>query len=186
MTVGASGEADSTALPFVVDGSMSTLRAHFARANPHWQSIDGCAALMIVPGADAYISPNWYPSKIEHQRVVPTRNYELVHIRGAVTVHDDPDWKLSLVRDLTDHHERMVDDQSQTLPWSVDDAPRDFIDRQLSAIVGVEIAIVNAELKRKLSQNKPEADRRGAASGLRRLPQSVGLAVADLMHPDER
>lgn len=186
VTVGDSGEPESTTLPFVVDDAMSTLRAHFARANPHWHRIDGRAGLMIVPGPDAYISPNWYPSKVEHQRVVPTSNYELVHIRGAVTVHDDPEWKLRLVRDLTDHHERMVSEPDSSGAWCVDDAPRDFIDKQLTAIVGVEIAITSADLKRKLSQNKPDPDRRGAAAGLRRSTHAADHVVAELMDPTER
>jgi transcriptional regulator len=185
VTASDSGGPESTTLPFVVDDSMSILRAHFARANPHWRQVDGLSALMIVPGPDAYISPNWYLSKVEHQRVVPTSNYELVHIRGVVTIHDDPEWKLRLVRDLTDHHERLVDDPDSPRAWSVDDAPRDFIDKQLAAIVGVEIAITSAELKLKMSQNKPDPDRQGAASGLRRSTHSVDLSVAELMDPDE-
>lgn len=186
VTVSDSKEPESTTLPFVVDDSMSVLRAHFARANPHWRQIDGLSALMIVSGPDAYISPNWYPSKAEHQRVVPTSNYELVHIRGAVTVHDDPEWKLRLVRDLTDHHESLVDDPDSPRAWSVDDAPNDFVDKQLAAIVGIEITITSAELKRKMSQNKPDADRQGAANGLRRSTHSTDLAVAELMDRCER
>ncbi len=185
VTVSEAGEPESTTVPFVVDDSLSVLRAHFARANPHWRNIDGRSALMIVPGPDAYISPNWYPSKTEHQRVVPTSNYELVHIRGAVAVRDDPSWKLEMVCDLTDHHERLVDDPGNAGAWSVDDAPRDFVDKQLAAIVGVELSITSAELKRKMSQNKPDADRQGAASGLRRSSRSTDLAVAELMDPRE-
>jgi transcriptional regulator len=185
VTVGNSGEPESTALPFLVDDSLSSLRAHFARANPHWRHVDGRSALMIVTGPDAYISPNWYPSKVEHQRVVPTSNYELVHIRGAVTVHDDHEWKLRLVHDLTDHHERLVGDPDHPRAWRVDDAPRDFIDKQLAAVVGVEITITSSELKRKMSQNKTDPDRLGAASGLRRSTDSVDLAVAELMDPRE-
>ncbi len=186
VTVGDSGEPDSTTLPFVVDDSMSTLRAHVARANPHWQQIDGLPALMIVPGPNAYISPNWYPSKAEHHRVVPTTNYQLVHLRGVITLHHEPEWKLRLVRDLTDHHERLVDDPTNARPWSVDDAPREFIDKQLAAIVGVEISITTAELKQKMSQNKPHPDRQGAADGLRRSRHAEDHAVAELMDPGQR
>lgn len=183
VTIDASGEIESTALPFLVDDSLTMVRAHVARSNPQWRSIDGRTALMIVPGPDAYISPNWYASKAEHHRVVPTTNYGLVHIRGTVTVHHEPAWKLALVRDLTDQFERLVDDSTQAIPWSVDDAPRDFIEKQLTGIVGVEIAITRSELKLKLSQNKPEADRAGATSGLGRSSRPQDLAVAELMKP---
>lgn len=183
VTVDDAGEPDSTTLPFVVDDSMTTLRAHVARANQHWKRIAGRSALMIIQGPDAYISPNWYPSKSDHQRVVPTSNYDLVHIRGLVTVRDDPEWKRVLVRDLTDHHERLVHDPDNHRPWSIDDAPRDFIDKQLAAIVGIEIAIATIDHKRKMSQNKSEPDRTGAADGLRRSTHSADLDVAELMDP---
>jgi transcriptional regulator len=183
VTVDGSGEPVASALPFVVDDGLSVLRAHFARANPQWRDIDGRSALMIVPGPDAYISPNWYPSKREHHRVVPTSNYELVHLRGRVTIHDDPAWKLRLVTDLTHHHERRVDDPDQSRPWEVQDAPGEFITKQLTAIVGVEVAISSVEMKRKMSQNKSDADRLGAADGLRRSTDHTNLAVAELMDP---
>jgi len=156
----------STALPFVIDDELVTVRAHFARANPHWKTIDGCTALLIVPGPGGYVSPNWYPSKAEHHRVVPTWNYELVHLRGVLRVHDDPAWKRQLVSDLTDEHEQRLSTETGGEPWEVDDAPSDFIDGQLRAIVGVELEITAIEAKRKLSQNKPEADRAGALEGL--------------------
>lgn len=159
---------DSTALPFVVDEGLSQVRAHFARANPHWRDIDGADALLIVPGTDGYVSPRWYPSKAEHGKVVPTWNYELIHVRGTISIHDDAEWKLRLVSDLTDHNERAVTDPSLTASWAVADAPADFIDKQLSAIVGVQLDITSIEAKRKLSQNKSDADRRGAIDGLAR------------------
>jgi transcriptional regulator len=146
-------------LPFVVDDELSELRAHVARANQHWRDIDGLEALMIVASTDAYISPRRYPSKAEHGRVVPTRNYEVIHLHGTIEIHDDASWKADLVTAPTDHHESRVDDPNHPESWAVSDAPSDFIDAQLRAIVGVRMTITSIEAKRKLSQNKSAADR---------------------------
>ena len=124
---------ESTALPFVVDDELTELRAHLARANRHWEQLDGQVALMIVAGPDAYISPRWYPSKAQHGRVVPTWNYEVIHLHGTVEINDDPSWKRALVTDLTDHNELQVGDRERSETWSVSDAPDDFIDAQLKA-----------------------------------------------------
>ena len=113
-----------------------------------------------MPVADAYISPSWYPSKGEHGKVVPTWNYEVVHVRGELRAHDDA-WTEQLVRDLTDHHEA-----SMTSPWSVDDAPPEYIERMLKAIVGVSLQVTEVVAKRKLSQNRAADDLTGAADGL--------------------
>jgi transcriptional regulator len=156
----------STPLPFVVDDEIAVVRAHVARANPHWRGIDGVEALLVVAPADAYVSPRWYPSKAEHGKVVPTWNYEVVHLHGTVAIHDDADWKRAMVDDLTDHNEALVPAGAGALPWQVSDAPDDFIDAQLKAIVGVEITVTGIDAKQKLSQNRPEADRAGAAAGL--------------------
>lgn len=179
VTCGDGGLA-STALPFVVDDDLSCVRAHVARANAHWRDLDGGAALLIVPGADGYVSPRWYPSKAEHGKVVPTWNYELVHLRGTVSIRDDANWKRQLVSDLTDHHEQQVSDASIPDSWEVSDAPREFIDKQLRAIVGVQLDIAEVEAKRKLSQNRSDADRNGVMNGLRRSTRArdEGLAAA--------
>lgn len=171
----------STALPFVVDDGLSELRAHFARANRHWKDIDGIEALMIVAGTDAYISPRWYPSKAEHGRVVPTWNYEVIHLHGTIEIHDDASWKADLVTALTDHNESQVGDPDHPEPWAVSDAPSDFIDAQLRAIVGVRMRITSIEAKRKLSQNKSAADRAGAIAGLDRSPRLDATDTAALM-----
>lgn len=175
----------STALPFIVDDELSELRAHFARANPHWKDIDERDALMIVAGPDAYISPRWYPSKAEHGRVVPTWNYEVIHLHGTIEIHDDASWKADLVTALTDHNEPRVRDSECPEPWAVSDAPSNFIDTQLRAIVGVRLKITSIEAKRKLSQNKPAADRAGALAGLDRSPRLDGTDTADLMRATE-
>lgn len=163
---GTASGLNATALPFVIDEDLATLRAHFSRANNHWRSIDGQNALFIVPTHDAYVSPRWYQSKAEHGKVVPTWNYELIHLHGTVTIHDDPVWTLDLVSTLTDQNEHEASKTGAGDAWGVADAPEDFIAGQLKAIVGVEFTITEIEAKRKLSQNRAEPDRLGARAGL--------------------
>ncbi len=155
----------ATMLPLVYvpeAGQHGALHGHLARNNPQWKLPAIGDALAIVRGPDAYISPSWYASKAEHGRVVPTWNYVTAHVYGRLVVHDDPDWTENLVRRLTAKHEA-----DRAHPWSVDDAPRAFIDGQLRAIVGVELAITRIEAKAKLSQNRPTADVAGVIAGLR-------------------
>ena len=150
----------ATLLPFVYDptvGEKGSLLGHVARNNEQWWQPPigppAANAMVIVRGPDAYISPSWYPTKAEHGRVVPTWNYITAHVYGRLVVHDDPVWLEALVRRLTDRHEA-----GSERPWSVDDAPRRFVDGQLRAIVGVEVVISRIEAKFKLSQNQPPAD----------------------------
>jgi transcriptional regulator len=171
----------STPLPFVIDDELTTLRAHFARGNPHWRTVDGADALLIVPGADAYVSPRWYPSKAVDGRVVPTWNYEVVHLHGTIEVHDAADWKRRIVDDLTVHNEARASSVGHGRAWAVDDAPAEFIDQQLKAIVGFELHVTNVEAKRKLSQNKAESDQAGAADGLARSADPRDQRVGSLM-----
>jgi transcriptional regulator len=152
----------ATMLPFVYDREHGTLLGHVARNNDHWRQTVIGDALVIVRGPDAYVTPSWYASKAEHGRVVPTWNYLTAHVYGAMTVHDDTDWVADLVRRLTDHHEAR-----RPAPWSVDDAPEQFFQGQLRAIVGVEVTIRRVEAKFKLSQNRPAADVDGVIDGLR-------------------
>lgn len=157
----------ATMLPFVFDpgagsGGRGALLGHLARNNDQWRIPARGESLVIVRGADAYISPGWYQSKAEHGRVVPTWNYVTAHVYGKLVVHDDPAWVEDLVRRLTAKHEsRMAE------PWSVDDAPARFVAGQLRTIVGVELAITRIEAKAKLSQNRPAADAAGVIAGLR-------------------
>jgi transcriptional regulator len=162
----------ATMLPFVYDRERRALFGHFARNNDHWQQPVLGEALVIVRGPDSYISPSWYASKAEHGRVVPTWNYVTAHVHGTLSIHDDVNWLADLVRRLTDQHEA-----SLPLPWSVDDAPQKFIDGQLRAIVGVEIAITRVEAKFKLSQNRPDADIDGVIKGLAEVGDEVGAAA---------
>ena len=146
-------------LPFeLVDG---VLHGHVARGNELVQQ-DGAEVLLIFHGPDGYISPNWYPSKHETGREVPTWNYAVVHVHGRLRVIDDAAWLRRLLDTLTDHHEA---DQPQ--PWKVSDAPEDHIEKSLKAIVGLEVVIDRIEGKFKLSQNHPARNRAGVIAGLR-------------------
>jgi transcriptional regulator len=155
----------ATMLPFVYDpavGEHGALLGHVARNNDHWKIPPIGAAMVIVRGADAYVSPSWYQSKAEHGRVVPTWNYITAHVYGQLVVHDDPAWVEGLVRRLTAKHEA-----ERQHPWSVDDPPPRFVAGQVRAIVGVEVVISRIEAKAKLSQNRPQADIDGVIEGLR-------------------
>lgn len=155
-------------LPWHLSEDGKTLRGHLARANPQATDLERCAvgtareALVIFQGAHGYVSPSFYLSKAEHHRVVPTWNYEMVQVRGGVVLHDDEAWLREFLPLLTDLHER-----ARPTPWRMSDAPQEYIDALIKAIVGVEIAIERIEAKRKLSQNKSQADRWGVIAGLR-------------------
>lgn len=177
LTVAGADGPRSTPLPFLIDDDATLVRAHLARPNPALASAPA-EALLVVPVSDAYVSPGWYPSKAEHGKVVPTWNYEVVHLHGRLVTHDRA-WTLQLVRDLTDHHEA-----DMPTPWSVDDAPDAYIDGLLKAIVGISLEVTRVEAKRKLSQNKRADDLDGAISGLRSEDRRGAREVADAM--DER
>jgi transcriptional regulator len=155
----------STLLPFVYEpgaGPRGSLLGHFARNNEHWRLPPIGEAMVILRGPDAYITPNWYASKAEHGRVVPTWNYVTAHVHGELVIHDDVVWLDALVRRLTEKHEA-----GEARPWSVDDPPPAFVAGQLRAIVGVELRISRIEAKAKLSQNRPAADIDGVIAGTR-------------------
>jgi transcriptional regulator len=154
----------ATPLPMLYEPTpdgMGSLVGHVARANTQWKQATTVEALAIFTGANAYVSPNWYPAKAEDGKVVPTWNYESVHVRGDFIVHDDRDWKLALVTRLTERHESNL-----VTPWAVTDAPPDYIEARLKAIVGVEVRISSIQAKRKLSQNRSDADIAGTIKGL--------------------
>ena len=138
------------------------LVSHLARANPHWKDLLGLKECLVVfQGIDGYVTPSWYPSKQTTHKVVPTWNYEMVQIKGVPKVVESADWLRSLVGDLTDSMEA-----TRKSPWRVDDAPSDFIDSQLRAIVGLEIDITAIQGKWKMSQNRPTDDAKGVVKGL--------------------
>jgi transcriptional regulator len=154
--------------PAALDGPAGNgrLLGHIAMANDQWKTAQpGAQALAIVAGPQAYISPSWYESKARHGRVVPTWNYEAVHLTGTIAFHQDPEWLRGFVTRLTERHEH-----GRTHPWAVTDAPPEYIDGQLRAIVGVELTITTIEAKQKLSQNRSALDRAGVVAGLEREP----------------
>ena len=158
-------------------GPNGTLYGHLAKANPQWKDLrDGAEALLIFPGADAYVSPSLYPSKAEHGKVVPTWNYVAVHAYGRAETFSDGGRLLDIVSTLTDRHEA-----NRAQPWKVADAPADYIDGMLKAIVGFAIPIERLEGKRKLSQNRNPADIAGAREGLAASPDVHDQALAHLM-----
>lgn len=154
----------ATPLPLFLDeieGEHGVLYGHLAKANPQWRSTPNGEALAIFMGPEAYVTPSWYATKQETGKVVPTWNYIAVHAYGPVEFFQEPERLLEVVTRLTTIHEK-----SRTKPWAVSDAPADFIASQLRGIVGIRIPVTRFEGKRKMSQNRPEADRIGVAAGL--------------------
>lgn len=151
-------------IPFLLypdEGELGVLRAHLARANPHWQELPGLdQCLVVFQGPQGYVSPSWYPGKADTHKVVPTWNYAAVHAWGKPAVMDDPAWLRRQLDDLT-----ALQEGQRPQPWAVADAPADFIAQQMKAIIGIEIPITRLEGKFKLSQNRPPADRAGVLRG---------------------
>lgn len=166
-------------IPFVLDAAASplgTLRAHLSRANPQWRDFDPAQeALVVFQGTETYITPSWYEAKREHGKVVPTWNYAIVQAYGPMRIMDDPAWLLKQVATMTS-----IQEAARPEPWAVGDAPADFLAAQLKGIVGVEIEITRIEGKWKVSQNRPEADRKGVVAGLREGGEHA-LRMADLV-----
>jgi len=150
-------------IPFMLDrdaGPHGKLVGHVARANPVWKTLSE-PAVVVFQGPEAYISPSWYPSKQEHGKAVPTWNYAVVHAHGTPTAIEDVGWLRQFVTRFTQEHESRRDD-----PWQVSDAPTDYIEKMLGAIVGIEIPLTALTGKWKVSQNRPLADQEGMVSGL--------------------
>lgn len=159
---------DANHLPFELHpdaGEHGQLLAHVARANPVWKEVnDGDEVLVIFRAADAYISPNWYPTKHEFHRQVPTWNYQAVHVHGKVHVRDDERFVRGVVARLTRVNEARA---GSPRPWKMTDSSKEYIDQMLTAIVGIEVDITRIVGKWKLSQNKEKRDRLSAAEELR-------------------
>lgn len=177
------GSLEANHLPLLIDplpSPQGTLRGHVARANPLWRQVQEAGheteALAVFQGPQVYVTPSWYPEKRASGKVVPTWNYAIVHARGPLLVHDDRDWLLDLVSRLTEQQET-----GRARPWAVTDAPADYIDRMLGAIVGIEIPISSIEGKWKVSQNRAEADRAGVADALAQLADPQAQAMAGLV-----
>ncbi len=169
----------ATPLPLYLapeEGPYGTLYGHLARANPQWRLPATGDAMALFMGPDAYVSPAWYASKQEHQKVVPTWNYVAIHAYGAAEFFDDAERLLEVVTRLTDLHER-----PRAEPWAVSDAPAGFIQAQLRGIVGLRLPIARIIGKRKMSQNRSEADRRGVAAGLAESERPSDRAASHLI-----
>jgi transcriptional regulator len=175
-TVVANGAAGFVAnhLPFELAGD-ALLHGHVARGNA-LATMDGAEVLLVFQGPDGYISPNWYPSKHETGREVPTWNYAVVHVHGRLQVIDDAAWKRALLDVLTDRHEA-----GQPAPWRVADAPVDHIEKSLKAIVGIAVTIERIEGKFKLSQNHPSRNQQGVVDGLHQRDADGDAELARLM-----
>ena len=168
------GEIQAEAIP-MIPGSDGHLRGHVARANPLVDA-DNSDVLVVFHGPDGYISPNWYPSKHETGREVPTWNFAMVQVHGRLRVVHDHDWLMDLLRDLSERHESDL-----PKPWHVDDAPAEYTSRLLDAISGIDIEVKRVEGKFKLSQNHSARNRAGVVDGLRGREGERDAALIDLM-----
>jgi transcriptional regulator len=167
-------------IPFLLNTSIGkyVLQGHIAKSNPLWKDLqDQAEVLLVFHGPNTYISPNYYPTKKDSAKVVPTWNYVTVHVKGVMSyIHDDT-WKMDMITRLTQQHE-----SEQTTPWAVTDAPEDFTQKMLSAIVGIEITVVSMQGKWKLSQNQPEKNQRGVVTGLSEKPDSDAQIMAQMIN----
>jgi transcriptional regulator len=169
----------ATHLPTVLKGEApyGVIEFHLARANPHWKQLAECnEALMIFQGPEGYITPNWYPSKAEHGKVVPTWNYAVVHAYGRPEVMKEKDWLCRHVTELTSQQER-----NEVRPWALSDAPGTYIDVMLRGIVGFRFAITRLEGKWKMSQNRDAKDRDGVSRGLVARAAGDDLEMAEIV-----
>jgi transcriptional regulator len=167
----------ATHMPFLYDAERQVLAGHMARANPHRSRSGGGEALAVFQGVNAYVSPNWYPTKAESGgRAVPTWDYEAVHVYGRVQWQEDQDWVRTHLSALAERFERGMPE-----PWMLSDAPQDYVQRLFRGLVGLELTIERVEAKRKLSQNRPQADRLGVIAGLSASASPFDNAVAEVM-----
>ena len=184
VTLGPDG-INANHMPFLYDPEPAphgTLRCHVARANPVWREFRAdVEALVIFQGPQLYVTPSWYPAKKEHGKVVPTWNYLVLHAYGTLRAVDDREWLRAFVTRLTDTFEK---DRAE--PWKVTDAPADYVDAQLKAIVGIEIPVTRLLGKWKASQNRPAADRAGVVRGLRESGDPMAAQMADWVESSKK
>lgn len=167
-------------VPFFLDrsrGPLGTLIGHVARANPVWHDLQpGRPSVVMFQGPQSYITPGWYPGKLEHGKVVPTWNYAVAHAHGVARSFEDRDDLLDMLQKLTHAQER-----HRLAPWQVSDAPTEYLNKLLRGIVGIEIPIDRLEGKLKASQDEDLPDRMGTVQGLREDASDASLAMADLV-----
>ncbi|BAO31258.1 FMN-binding negative transcriptional regulator [Sulfuritalea hydrogenivorans] len=178
LTQGAGGlEANHLPLHLEAEaGPFGVLQGHVARANPLWKQAADSEVLVVFHGPQAYVTPSWYETKREHGKAVPTWNYVVVHAHGRLRAIDDADWLLGNLEALVAHHEAGFAE-----PWQIGDAPPEYIEKMLAAIVGIEIEITELKGKWKTSQNQPPANRAGVVAGLRELGTDEAAAMAGLV-----
>lgn len=178
VTVGPNGLC-STLLPLTWHpdlGPLGTLHGHVAKGNPVVRQGHEGECLVVVTGAQGYVTPSWYASKAEHGRVVPTWDYLTVEAAGRLSLRPDASWLHDQVVELTDRHEA-----GRSEPWAVTDAPEDHVAAMLRGIVGIEVAVTRLAAKAKLSQNTSAADRHGVVAGLRAEGTEAAARLADLV-----
>jgi transcriptional regulator len=167
-------------IPLLIDpepAPWGTLRGHVARANPVWRTFNAeTEVLAVFQGPQGYVTPSWYPSKAQHGKVVPTWNYAVVHAHGLLKIFDDAGWLRKLVTRLTDSQESALEK-----PWQVIDAPADYVNTMLKAIIGIEIPLSRLQGKWKLSQNRLPQDRDGVINGLEAKGDAASTAMLDAM-----
>lgn len=172
-------------IPLLVTGGDASgwrLAGHVARANPLWKKANsGIDCLAIFHGSQHYISPNWYATKKEHGKVVPTWNYEVVHVKGRLRAVDDVAWLRELLQRLTETHEA-----AQPEPWRLEDAPDKYIERMLQAVVGIEIEVCGVTGKAKLSQNQPVSNQESLIAALQKMGSSASIGMADCIEGQHR
>ena len=172
-------------IPLMMDasrGAFGILRGHVARSNSVWQTFTPAVnALVVFQGPDAYISPSWYPSKKDNDKVVPTWNYAVVHAAGPLVIRDDEVWMREFLNGTTDHFEATRNTSAPR--WKMNDAPEQFLQTMMRAVVGIEIPIVSLEGKWKVSQNRAMADREGVAMALQAGSGDAEIAMGKLVKP---
>jgi len=170
---------DATHLPVIlrnIEGK-DVIQAHIAKANKLWQSVkSGSKVLLIFNGPNCYISPNYYPTKKDSGKAVPTWNYVAVHVKGNISFIHDEQWLRNMIDNLTNMHE-----SNQEIPWSISDAPDSYIKKMLSAIVGIEISIDSIDGQWKLSQNQPDINKLGVVQALQNSSDTDALKISELV-----
>ena len=180
LIINCDGEIVANHMPFLFEpsrGDFGALNCHVAKANSVWRSMsEDTECLVIFQGPDCYISPSWYPSKRHHGKAVPTWDYVVVHARGYPKVIDNSEWLINHVSDLSSMHE-----VNRPNPWKVSDAPVEYINRMIGAIIGIEITISKLSGKWKVSQNRPKSDQLGILAGLETEDSQGARAISDII-----
>jgi len=170
---------DAEHIPLLLNrvNDKDVLQGHIAKANPLWKNIkENTPVLIVFNGPNCYISPNYYPTKQDHGKVVPTWNYVVVHVKGIISAIHDEKWKLKMIDNLTNQHEK-----HQANPWVITDAPSEYINKMLPAIVGLEIEILSINGKWKVSQNQPERNKQGIYTALAQEGDHNAHKIAELV-----